>query len=83
MGLDNLSDIQYNKNKEVSMMEKAIGQAIREARKKKDLTQEETSKKVGCSRTYLAEIESGKYSPGWEVLRKLAKELKINLNSLL
>ena len=64
-------------------MEKAIGQAIREARKKKDLTQEEVSKKVGCSRTYLAEIESGKYLPGWEVLRKLAKELKINLNSLL
>jgi transcriptional regulator with XRE-family HTH domain len=64
-------------------MEKSIGQAIREARNKKGLTQKQLGEKIGYSRTYLADLEGDRYSPGWEVVRKLAKELKINLNSLI
>jgi transcriptional regulator with XRE-family HTH domain len=64
-------------------MEKTIGQAIKDARKKKGLTQKQLGEKIGYSRTYLADLEGDRYNPGWEMVRKLAKELKINLNSLL
>lgn len=64
-------------------MEKTIGQAIREARKKKGISQTALAEKTGISRTYLADVEGGRYTPGWENVRILAKELKLNLNSLL
>ena len=60
-----------------------IGQAIKESRKKKGFTQKQLSEKIGCSRTYLADLEGDRYNPSWEMVRKLAKELKINLNSLI
>ena len=60
-----------------------IGQAVKEARKKKGISQTALAEKTGYSRTYLADLEGGRYTPGWEVVRKLATELKINLNSLL
>ena len=59
-----------------------IGQAIKEARRKKGLTQKQLSEKIGYSRTYLADLEGDRYNPSWEIVQKLAKELKLNLNSL-
>jgi DNA-binding XRE family transcriptional regulator len=79
----NVSLLQYNNIKEVSKMDKTFGQAMKEARKKKGMTQTELASSTSLSRTYLADLEADRYTPGWENVKTIAKSLKINLNSLL
>ena len=45
-----------------------IGDNIRRIRKESNLTQEQLSKNSGISRTYIAELEAGKYSPTLKTL---------------
>ena len=49
-----------------------IGDKIRLIRKESNLTQEQLSKKSGISRTHIAEIEAGKYSPTLRPLTAIA-----------
>jgi transcriptional regulator with XRE-family HTH domain len=65
------------------METKTFGQAMREARKKKGMTQTQLSTSTSLSRTYLADLEADRYTPGWDNVKTIAKSLKINLNSLL
>lgn len=60
-----------------------FNQAMREKRKLSKMTQVELAKKTGMSRTYLADLEGGRYEPGIENALKIARVLKINLNILL
>ena len=45
-----------------------IGDKIRKIRQECNLTQEQLSKNSGISRTHIAEIEAGKYSPTLKTL---------------
>ena len=49
-----------------------IGDKIRRIRKECNLTQEQLSKKSGISRTHIAVIEAGKYSPTFKTLTAIA-----------
>ncbi|AVP63907.1 MULTISPECIES: helix-turn-helix domain-containing protein [Clostridium] len=60
-----------------------IGKILRESREKKNITQEKLSKKVGISRSYLSDLENGRYSPSSEKLLLLAKFLDLDINSLI
>ena len=58
----------------------ALGQIMREARKKKDLTQQELSDQSHVS---VKQIEKGQMNPSYLILRALAKVLNISLDSLI
>lgn len=62
---------------------KIIGQAIKNRRIKKNKTQLQVSEDTGISRSYLSDVENGRYMPSVETLIKLASYLELNLNFLL
>lgn len=53
-----------------------IGYAIRKVRKEVGLTQEQLAESANISRSHLAEIESGKYSPTMKTMEAIAKACK-------
>ena len=61
----------------------ALGQKMREARKKKDLTQQELADLSHVSVKQIANIEKGKMNPSYLILRALAKILHISLDTLI
>ncbi|WP_346930237.1 helix-turn-helix transcriptional regulator [Clostridium sp.] len=61
---------------------KKIGNEIKVAREKNNLTQQQLSKKINISRNYLSDIECGRYIPSTEKLLVLARILDIDLNLL-
>ncbi len=60
-----------------------LGERIVIERDKRDLSQEQLALLSDIDRTYLARIEEGKANPSVRVLNKIARILKIRLNSLL
>ena len=61
----------------------ALGQKMREARKKKDLTQQELADLSHVSVKQIANIEKGKMNPSYLILRALTKVLHISLDTLI
>lgn len=61
---------------------KKIGNEIKVAREKNNLTQQQLSKKTNISRNYLSDIECGRYIPSTEKLLVLARILNFDLNLL-
>ena len=61
----------------------ALGQKMREARKNKELTQQELSDLSHVSVKQIANIEKGKMNPSYLILRTLAKVLHISLDTLI
>lgn len=59
---------------------KEIGKEVKRARRENGLTQRDLSKKVSVSRSYIADIEGGRYIPSTELLISISKELKIDMN---
>ena len=57
----------------------ALGLKMREARKNKELTQQELSDLSHVSVKQIANIEKGKMNPSYLILRALAKVLHISL----
>ena len=57
----------------------ALGQKMREARKNKELTQQELSDLSHVSVKQIANIEKGKMNPSYLILRALAKVLHASL----
>lgn len=52
-----------------------IAEQVRERRKEIGMTQEELAASIGSSRTYICDIECGRYEPSIKTLRKIAKAL--------
>ena len=52
-----------------------IGQMVREARKKKGWTLEETGRQAGIGRSTLSKIENGQTRPGFDIVRRLTQAL--------
>ena len=50
---------------------------LKEERKKRKWTQQETAKKIGISRSYYTDIENGRRLPGGKVMLKINKVLPI------
>ena len=61
----------------------ALGQKMREARKNKELTQQELSDLSHVSVKQIANIEKGKMNPSYLILRALAKVVHLSLDSLM
>ena len=59
-----------------------IGNVIKKARIKKNMTQQEIANRADVSRAYYADVERGRYTPSLKWLAKLGSILDINLNFL-
>lgn len=59
-----------------------IGGQIKKARCNKNLTQKDLANKASISRTYLSDLENGRYMPSIETISNIAKILNIDLNFL-
>ncbi|MEA4848733.1 MAG: helix-turn-helix transcriptional regulator [Clostridiaceae bacterium] len=59
-----------------------IGINIKEARRAKKMTQVELAALADISRSYLADVEAGRYNPSLETLSKLAQALDIEVSAL-
>lgn len=60
-----------------------IGKAISTHRKEWGLTQVELSSKTKLSRTYISDVENGRYSPSLKSLKIIADALELTLSELL
>ena len=63
-------------------MKNKIGTIIKIAREEAGLTQQQVAEDTKISRSYLADIESGRYKPSSEKLILLSEKLNIDLNLL-
>lgn len=54
-----------------------LGETIRNYRKAQNLSQREAAKMIGTSQSYLSLLESGKLSPGYAMVKKIAKFLHV------
>lgn len=61
----------------------ALGQNLRAARKRLDLTQEEVAQRSGLEPAEISRIESGKRDPRVSTLEKLAKAVEVEPGQLL
>lgn len=59
-----------------------IGNVIKKAHIKKNMTQQEIANRADVSRAYYADVERGRYTPSLKLLAKLGSILDINLNFL-
>ena len=59
-----------------------LGALIKEKRKEKKLTQLNISESTGLSRSYISDIEKGRYMPSAESLYKIASCIEMDLNLL-
>ena len=55
-----------------------IGNALKNIRKGKKLTQKELANRIGISNTYLSEIESNSRRPSLDVLKNISDALGVN-----
>ena len=60
-----------------------IGDIISQHRNKKKLTQSQLADKTTLSRSYISDIEAGRYAPSVKSLVSIANVLNIDLNFLL
>ena len=61
----------------------ALGDALRAARKEKNLTQEQLADESHVSTKQIADIEKAKRNPSYLILRALAKVVHLSLDSLM
>lgn len=59
-----------------------LGQAIRELRLEKGLTQEELAHRADLHPTWISHLESGRVNPVWANVKKLARALDTSLSDL-
>lgn len=59
-----------------------IAENIKKYREMKKMTQQEVAEKAGLHLTYLNHLEAGKYHPSTFTLWKIAKVLKVSIDSL-
>ncbi|GED14035.1 helix-turn-helix domain-containing protein [Aneurinibacillus migulanus] len=67
---------------QVCIKREALGLVISQGRKNKNLTQQQLSNLTGLSRSYIADIEKGRYMPSVTTLVVLATYLQLDLNFL-
>ena len=70
-------------NKKVSQKDYKLGRHLQKVRKSKDITQEELAEKIGTSQTWIAYIETGRYTPNMKMFQKIAKALGVQVKDLI
>lgn len=76
---ESLKDPEIKEEYDRLQPEFAVINAIIEARRKKDVTQEELAEKIGTKQSVISRLESGRANPSVGFLKKLAQALNTNL----
>lgn len=63
-------------------MNEAVGEALRELRLKKGLSQEKLAEEIDSHQVYVSEIENGKKLPSLLVLYKIARFFDLSLSEV-
>jgi transcriptional regulator with XRE-family HTH domain len=63
-------------------IEKLFGEAVRDIRSKRGLSQEDFADEAGIHRTYVSSIELGKVQVSIGIAQKLARALKVPLSQI-
>lgn len=61
---------------------KVLGSKIKQVRKIKNMRQDDLATKSNLSRTYICDIENGRYNPSLQSLLKISGALGVQLNDL-
>lgn len=61
------------------MLQKELGEKIRQIRKSKGLTQEQLAEKIGIDNKHLSRIEKGRHMPTYKILKNLANVLDFDI----
>lgn len=56
-----------------------LGQAVRRARLRQGLSQQQLADRVGLSRQWLVQLEQGKANPTWDLLLRLMSALDLRM----
>lgn len=62
---------------------KVLGLKIKEVRKTKNMRQDDLAIKSNLSRTYICDIENGRYTPSLDTLLRLASVLEVPVTDLI
>ena len=76
---EQLKDPEFKKEFEALQPERAIIQAIIDARKASGLTQKELSERTGIAQSDISKIENGNANPSINTLQRLAKGMGMRL----
>jgi transcriptional regulator with XRE-family HTH domain len=60
-----------------------LGNNLKRIREAKNMSQGDIMRSLGCSRSYISNIENGKTNPTLSTIAKLAKAVGVPLNKLL
>ncbi|GED14036.1 helix-turn-helix domain-containing protein [Aneurinibacillus migulanus] len=60
-----------------------VGENIKKFRKREKMTQNELAKKSKISRSYLADVENGRYNPSIDTLKSIASALNVGISELM
>ena len=61
----------------------SLGDKIKQLRKKRGLSQTELAEKIGIASAHLSRLETGKFQPSIDVLKKLSETLQVSADYLL
>ncbi len=59
-----------------------LGELLRQRRLQLAMTLEEVSKKAGCGKGYLCDIEHDVHDPGFRLVVRLSKTLRLSVNAM-
>lgn len=82
VGDEDRAEHNLNEHLAPDMGEQALGDLVREARKRKGWTLDETGKRAGIGRSTLSKIENSQTKPSFEIVRRLTKALELETPQL-
>jgi transcriptional regulator with XRE-family HTH domain len=62
--------------------QQALGEAIREARKERDLSQEAVALDADMEPSWLSHIERGRRNPSWSTVQRIAAAIGVHVSDL-
>lgn len=65
------------------LLQRQVGERIREIRLAKGISQEQLAHEIGLHRTYVGSLERGERNPSLQVVSRLARLLEVTTNQLL
>jgi len=72
-----------NSKSKVTQKDYKLGRHLQKIRKSKKITQEQLAEKIGTSQTWIAYIETGRYTPNLKMFEKIAKVLGVQVKDLI
>jgi transcriptional regulator with XRE-family HTH domain len=77
-----IDGVEYLPKSDVSMMPRKFGEFLKAARESVKLTLEAASNNIGCSKSYIWELENGTGEPSLRIARGIASAYGLKLETI-